>query len=292
MGSIVSFLGGGHAEALPPARADLADCLAEIVALEAQTAILVEMDHRLEKVYLARVDEAERERIGLIDHAAESLVARLHDGLKTSLASLSRQAESTSAQLAASTDQISIVRVARSKIADEVAALTDRHTELMASKPELIAAVVNEAAGECVRLEHEAAVDALREALVRKAAFDRVMRPERHDHVPPSRLIVTLPPTVWSDDPPQAIELAPPREIKAAEDVLRRFSVALESDALAKMEAFPSVDPTAPSDALFHELSPVERNEITRTATYTNRQRADALEPQGFIAAAKSALGL
>jgi hypothetical protein len=172
-----------------------------------------------------------------------------------------------------------------------LAEISDRHTELVASKPELIAATIRESVGESLRLEHEAAVDALREALVRKAAFDRVMRPERHDHVPPSRLIVTLPPTVWSDDPPQAIELAPQREIKSAEDVLRRLATALESDALAKMDAFPPVDPRPGDDALFHELSPVAMAQITRDTIHTNRQREDA-EPQTFIAAAKSALGL
>jgi hypothetical protein len=112
MGALVRFLGGPRAESLPSQRAKLDACLAEIAALEARKSILAEMDHRLEKDYLARVDEAERERSGLIEHAAESLVARLNNGLKTSLASLSRQAE-CSAQLAASTDQIEIVRRAQ-----------------------------------------------------------------------------------------------------------------------------------------------------------------------------------
>lgn len=251
MGSLVSFLGGARAEGLPPEREKLSRCLAEIASLEARVEILVGLKRRLEEDFVAKVAVAEQERDHLLDEGARSLVERLRGGLEASLTALGRRAETLGAKVAASVDQLEIVRRAIAKIDDELAEIADRQATLMALKGSLIQAVVNEAAGESLRLERIEAIDRLREVLTRCAALDRHLAPERADWAPAARICIVLPNLVWADKPAEEFILAPAREIAAAQTVLKTFSLALESSALVPAPEFPAVAATEDPDLEF-----------------------------------------
>jgi hypothetical protein len=220
----------------------------------------------------------------------------MRDGIGVALASLGRRAQSMHEKIAASRIQVQIATRAIASLDAEIAQL---EADLMAANertPDLERAVIAEAVAEPLRIERAAAIDALREVLVRQAAVERVLEPERHDYAPPARVVVEIPSLVWADGAPTEIVLAPGREIKAATAVVAEFARALKSDPLTPAPSFPDVDPRQDDDVLFHELSLVEQAEVARNATYTSRQRPPLDQEPSFTAkvldAAKSAIGI
>lgn len=241
---------------------------------------------------LAKFEGAGLEVDNLLNAGAQTLLDKLRAGLDPVLSSLGGKAADLDARRATSAHSAEIVRRAITAIDAELEILAGKIDDLEFRKGDLIMAVLHEAASEPLRVERAAAIDTLREVLVRQAAVERVLEPQRHDWAPPARVVIEIPSLVWADGTPTEIVLAPAREIRTAMSTLAAFAVALESDPLAPMPEFPAVDPTPDADTLFHELSLVEQAQVARDATYTTRQRNDAPEPRNLIDVARSALGI
>jgi hypothetical protein len=293
VGKLVPFV--GHDDGLPPARRSYIRNRAEVRGLESERAKQTDMRSRLE-AELIKYENAGAEVDKLLDSGAQTLLDKLRAGFDPVIASLGGRAADLDARRAASVHSAQIVRRAIAAIDVELEILDAKLAALDARKGDLIKAVMHEAAGEPLCVERAAAIDNLREVLTRQAAVERVLEPQRHDHAPASRVVVTIPSLTWADAPPTEIVLAPAREIRGAMAVLAAFAVALESDPLAPMPDFPPVDPTPDADAIFHELSAVEMAQVTRNAAYSTRQRDDTPETRSLAAqalgAARSALGL
>jgi len=281
--------------ALPPDRQAYARHMAEKAALG--RAII---DRRAERgrlaAHLAVLDGAEAEVDRLVDEDARSLLGRLRDGLAAPLASFGSRAQTLGEKIAASGVQIKIATRAIASLDGEIEQLGDDLAAMNAQTAGMIRAVINEASAG-LRADRAQAVDNLRESLTRCAAVDRFLAAERHDWAPATRVAIVIPNLLWADLPPEEVLLAPAREIRGAMAVLEQFAAALAHDPLASFPEFPPVDPAPDADTLFHELTLVEMADVTRNATYTTRQRDDALPESRNIAtqvldAAKAAIGI
>jgi hypothetical protein len=211
---------------------------------------------------LGRAASAKKELAELVDVDAVKLLDRLRNGTQWALSAFGNsRAKELSVALSESRLQSAVGERALEAVAEEIATLERDLADLKARKPDVIRAVMIEAA---VGFHTDLAIliDDLRQTMVVLAALDVLTARTNGEWVPEKRVVVTLP--SFGGGPETAI-VAPAAAIKKAQAVWGGFASELEKDALANVEnlEFPHVSGSEDDGKIvYHEMSPTERRQV------------------------------
>jgi hypothetical protein len=246
---------------VPPARRALISLNDKIVDAERRLRTLQNGRDALASE-LGRAASAKAELAELVDNDAIRLVDRLRNGAQWALSAFgSARARELSASMAESRIQAAVGERALESVIEECATLERDLSELKARKPDVIRAVLIEAA---VGFHTDLAIliDDLRQVLTILAALDAITARSNGEWRPDPRVVVTMPPVGGG---PETAIVAPAAAIKKAKAVWAGFASALEKDALANVEnlEFPRVSGEEDAGKIsYHEMSPTERRQV------------------------------
>jgi hypothetical protein len=253
MGSLVSLPPGRDA-GLPPGRAKLTRCFAELAGLDAEDKRLEAIESRLR----ADVDKASAVSTAYqtaIDSDATMLIDRLRNGLSGVRGSVGRRArQAGAAMIDAHSDRLVAQRALdavtreRGEIQGKIRALDERQRGV-------INAVVVEAVANGLKAELTAALEAARLALTRLTAIHQAVSEPSPDYRPMRRAAIIVDASE-GDDAELVVE---GREIAKALSVVEAFKSALRSNPLAAAPDFPDLDLSIDPDVIYSDLRPGER---------------------------------
>jgi cell division protein FtsB len=249
---------------LPPARAALVNLSRRIADAESQLERLTRGRDQL-RAELSRADTAKNELDSLISEDASSLVGKLRSGASWALAHFgSARAQNLVAALSESQVQLGVAAKALTSIEAEIAVAEREGADLKARKPDMVRAVLIEAAGG-FRYDLQTALDHVRESLVILAALDRLTARTDGSYQPNERIVIEVPPL--GGLPATAI-LVPEASIAAAKNVWAKYQQTIGEQPLASADslAFPVVNPNADDGMISYDrLTATERKAVDQS---------------------------